>query len=294
LSDSDPKQNFLTINKETSSFTIYHQFGQFQIEYNLNSWLEMYNKEFFTQRNALTVLQLSRKEILSSTFLNSAAMSNAAATLSTASSTNNPSFLLSKESNENLSLNSIINTPNNNNSLPTTTTTTSLKRQASVRKMLTLSKRKSFIINFKLQIDSVFDSIRKTKPNFVFCFVPDNKNLPSFSESEVVVAPFISDEINAPLMRSQIKAYQILAACRIYRQSYPDYLNFEEFQRRYAMFLFSDSTSQLLNTTVDLVKQGCINIIKSFDLDESYFKIGATQVKYQFKDKKTQALIWQF
>jgi myosin heavy subunit len=60
---------------------------------------------------------------------------------------------------------------------------------------------------------------------------------------------------------------------------YPDYLNFDEFQRRFAMFITPES-SALNNSinTADLIKQTCINIIKSFDLDSSYYKIGTTQV----------------
>jgi myosin heavy subunit len=209
IAESDPRQNFLTLDKQSDSFTIYHQFGQFPIEYNLNTWLENYNKEFVTQRNALTLLQLSRKEAISQTFINSSAMSNAAAALNTAfnnSNTPGSSVNVSAQNHLVASMSGYFESGSSNGA-----SATSLKRQASVRKMLTLSKRKSFIINFKLQIDSVFDSIRKTKPNFVFCMLPD-KDIPNFDLREFL------DEINVPFVRSQLKAYQLLAACRIFRQ----------------------------------------------------------------------------
>ena len=219
-----------------------------------------------TQRNALTLLQLSRKEMISNTFINSSAMSNAAATLSTAFSSAAAAAGGSTANSSQASY--LVSSSGGALELSSSQTSSSLKRQASVRKMLTLSKRKSFIINFKLQIDSVFDSIRKTRPNFVFCLLPEkHMNTKEFME-----------EINVPFLRSQLKAYQLLAACRIYRQGYPDFLNFEEFQRRFAMFLPAESHALNTLNTSDLMKQTCIQLIKSFDLDSSYYKIGTTQV----------------
>jgi hypothetical protein len=134
-------------------------------------------------------------------------MSNAAAALngssaSTGGGANNPT-----QSNLVTSMSGYFDSNSSNASA----SATSLKRQASVRKMLTLSKRKSFIINFKLQIDSVFDSIRKTKPNFVFCLLPEKR------VADLEAREFLN-EINVPFLRSQLKAYQLLAACRIFRQ----------------------------------------------------------------------------
>lgn len=190
-------------------------------------------------------------------------MSNAAATLSSSLQSNLTTSSASAANQANLLLENAVSSASSS----------SLKRQASVRKMLTLSKRKSFVINFKLQIDSVFDSIRKTKPNFMFCLLPDR--LSGVSEHHEP-----SDDINVAYLRSQLKAYQLLAACRIYRQGYPDFLNFEEFQRRYGMFLsLNDTTSSsALTSSTDLTKQSCLNIVRSLDLDPTYYKTGTTQV----------------
>lgn len=231
LVELDTKQSYICSNSN-SVFTIYHQFGQFPVEYNLQEWLEFYNKEFSTQRNALTCLQESKKEAISTSFYQSLIMSNAAATLNS-NSLASPSL----------------------NSLESAGTST-LKRQASVRKMLTLSKRKTFTTNFKLQVDSLFDSMRKTKCNFVFCLMSSRTN---------------GDDLDVPLVRSQLKAYQILATCRIYRQGYPEFLNLEEFIRRFSMFS-GEITKDMTH------KQACLSLIKSFDLDNSLFKIGNTQV----------------
>ena len=257
--ESDPKQNFLSTfnkNEACTNFVIHHQYDQFPIEYNVDKWMEKYNKEFQTQRNALHILQQSKKEHIQATFLMSAAMSNAAATLAT---NNNPSSIQ-----QNID---IMTSSTSSNSA------TCLKRQASVRKMLTLSKRKTFTINFKLQIDSLFDSIRRTKTNFLFCLLPKQE----INSSD--------QDFNVPLLRSQLKAYQLLAACRIYRQGYPEYMNFEDFERRYSMFLNhtnNDTTIvSLSSANNDLHKQTCLNLVKIFDLDQTHFKLGTTQIFFK-------------
>ncbi len=71
---SDQKQNFISIksdhegDKETRSFTIHHQFGQFPVEYDVSKWLEEYCKEYVTQSNALVVLHESKKDAILSSF----------------------------------------------------------------------------------------------------------------------------------------------------------------------------------------------------------------------------------
>lgn len=156
LVDSDQKQHFISVktNEEFSTtpernFTVHHQFGQFPVEYNVNIWIEQYCKEYVTQANAFSVLQDSKKEIINSTI---------------------------KLSNEFSSQNNLENNK---------TAAFSLKRQASVRKMLTMSKRKTFNVNFKLQLDSIFDSMRRTKCNFVFC---------SLSTTEPINSPDIGTQ----------------------------------------------------------------------------------------------------
>jgi myosin XVIII len=210
LIESDPKQNFIsTINNSSSNnFTIYHQYGQFPVEYNVDTWLENFNKEFLTQRNALPILQDSKKDSIKNSFLNSAAMSSAAAAISHHGVTINSSspFFLSSSNLDSSNINSVSNA------------TSSLKRQASVRKMLTLSKRKTFTINFKLQIDSIFDSLRRTKCNFVFCFLPQQNTTGENSNNLLSSVSQQQENLDVPLVRNQLKAYQILAASRIYRQ----------------------------------------------------------------------------
>lgn len=203
LIDSDQKQNFLSANESDTNFTIHHQFGLFPVEYNLDNWLELFCKDYPTHRNALTILHESKKEIILDCVKQSLALSNAAAAF------NNNSISFS-------SISSNTNSDSNQQHAAS-----SLKRQASVRKMLTMSKRKSFKVNFKLQLDSIFDSMRRTKCNFVFCILPVQNVQNQLNQQQSFM---LSEKLDVPLLRSQLKAHQILAACRIYRQGNYYYL----------------------------------------------------------------------
>lgn len=158
--------------------------------------------------------------------------------------------------------------------------------------MLTMSKRKTFSMNLKLQIDSIFDSLRKTRPHFLFCL------LPSLSAA--------SPTPDVALMRAQLKSYQLLAAARIYRQAYTEHMNYEEFERRFGMFLpaTSDSVSlraaSSLTSSNDVHKQGCVQILKALDLDASLWRLGSTQLFFkpgvlmrldELRDERLKSLI---
>jgi myosin heavy subunit len=64
-------------------------------------------------------------------------------------------------------------------------------------------------------------------------------------------------------------------------KGYPEHLNFEEFERRFSMFIVNNSNDSLPNHSHsnDDHKQACVNLIKIFDIDSAFFKFGTTQVK---------------
>lgn len=244
LIDSDQKQNFLSIknNSEpdtTKNFTIHHQFGQFPVEYNVNTWIEQYCKEYIMQSNAMLTLTASKKDHMIVSLKHSSDLLNQS----------NVTYQSSHDSNK--------------------PTTFSLKRQASVRKMLTMSKRKTFNVNFKLQLDSIFDSMRRTKCNFVFCVLPSNTT---------------PNDLSINLLRGQLKAHQILAACRIYRQGYPENMNLEDFERKFSMFSGSSHNESVLQNIAghqDNHKKTCLLLINALELDASLYKFGITQIFFK-------------
>jgi len=248
LAESDRKQMFCSINhqqeSDNSNFTIYHQFGNQPVEYNSNRWIHTC-KDYPTIRNALILLQESKRDTLIDSFVNS--QFNTYTDIGTGSS---------------------------------------LKRQASVRKMLTMSKKKTFTINLKLQLDSLFDSLRRTKSNFVFCLLPNSKSLQgkqasptnsllNSSTSSLNDSMSSSNAIDVPLLRNQLKSYQVLAACRIYRQGFPDSLSYDEFKRRYSM-LTNIQTNGLTDS-----KQACSLMINSIDLELTQYKFGSNKLFFK-------------
>jgi len=56
-------------------------------------------------------------------------------------------------------------------------------------------------------------------------------------------------------------------------------MNFDEFQRRFSIFLSPEfvSPNQIILKNDDH-KQSCINLVRSFDLDSAHYKFGNTQV----------------
>lgn len=226
-----------------TNFTIYHQFGQSPVEYNSSKWLQTC-KDYLTIRNALLVLQESKRDAILESFTNT-------------------TF----------------------NTYTDIGTGSSLKRQASVRKMLTMSKKKTFTINLKLQLDSLFDSLRRTKANFVFCMQPYTSSTPIPTAKTNSPTSIVTDinslfnNLDVPLLRSQLKSYQILAACRIYRQGFPDCLNYDEFKRRYSMLC---GLQTICDSNLTDSKQMCSHLIKSLDiLDLTQYKFGLNQIFFK-------------
>jgi len=87
--------------------------------------------------------------------------------------------------------------------------------------------------------------------------------------------------LDVNLLRRQLKAYQVLAACRIYRQGYTDYLNLEDFERKFSMFLPAGTNENAQNDIADTHKKACINILSSLELDSTLFKFGITQIFFK-------------
>ena len=59
-------------------------------------------------------------------------------------------------------------------------------------------------------------------------------------------------------------------------------MNFDEFQRRFSIFLSPESLPNQIILKNDDHKQACINLVSSFDLDASHYKLGNTQVIFLF------------
>ena len=55
-------------------------------------------------------------------------------------------------------------------------------------------------------------------------------------------------------------------------------MNFDEFERRFSIFLTNESFANQSLLKNDDHKQACVNLVRSFDLDFTHYKLGNTQV----------------
>lgn len=83
-------------------------------------------------------------------------------------------------------------------------------------------KKRSMCLQIKFQVDSIIETVRKTKCHFVHCLLPQHNaglwelKTPSVPQDK----PGATEEIlmNVPLVRSQIRGSELLDSVRIYRQ----------------------------------------------------------------------------
>lgn len=88
------------------------------------------------------------------------------------------------------------------------------------------------------------------------------------------------------LCDKNLKLKQILILKYMILKGYPECLNFDEFERRFSMFLINNSNDSLqhqqqqhlMHSLNDDHRQACLNLIKNFDLDPAYYRLGTTQV----------------
>lgn len=78
-----------------------------------------------------------------------------------------------------------------------------------------------------------------------------------------------------------MKFKQLLIMKYMILKGYPEHLSFDEFERRFSMFIahndsFNTSSG---NTFNDEHKQACLSLIKLFDIDQAFYKLGTTQVR---------------
>ena len=83
-------------------------------------------------------------------------------------------------------------------------------------------KKRSMCLQVKFQVDSIIETVRKTKCHFVHCILPQHNaglwelKTPSVPQDK----PGATEEVlmNVPLIRSQLRGNELLDSVRIYRQ----------------------------------------------------------------------------
>ena len=108
-------------------------------------------------------------------------------------------------------------------------------RQANTRKGHCLLSSNSLkpqnrCLNYKFQLDYVFDTLRRTNPHFVHCFTP--RSTRHHHPDSVMVMDVVH-------VRRQLRSTGILQAIRLYREGFPDSLNFADFRRQFEVLRVS-------------------------------------------------------
>ncbi|XP_069135915.1 unconventional myosin-XVIIIa-like isoform X4 [Argopecten irradians] len=163
--------------------------------------------------------------------------------------------------------------------------TTSLRRVGSMRRTFMSGtagiKKRSLCLQVKFQVDSIIETIRKTKCHFVHNILPQHnaglwelKPLPSPTDK-----PGTPDEIlmNVPLVRSQIRGSEVLDSVRIYRQGFPDSMRMIEFRHRFEGLL--NPTSR---PAPDMEEKLAVNtILDHLEIEKLNYRIGLSQVFFR-------------
>ncbi|XP_059090834.1 unconventional myosin-XVIIIa-like isoform X2 [Tigriopus californicus] len=166
----------------------------------------------------------------------------------------------------------------------------SLRRASSIRRGFTTGgqmgmKRHSVALQVKFQVDTLMEQLRRTKSQFVHCFIPqhnsglcDVKGGLNITKSNGSVNSNPSEEIlmNVPLVRSQLRGAQILDAVRLHKNGFPESMNYSEFWRKFRTLGHEDAMK--IQPTLGEMKEAVGSLLEFIDLDKSTARLGNTQV----------------
>ncbi|XP_026678087.1 unconventional myosin-XVIIIa [Diaphorina citri] len=180
---------------------------------------------------------------------------------------------------------------------------------ASIRRTTTsLHKRRSVPLQVKFTVDSLIETIRRSELRFVHCLLPHhNAGLVDPRSAGQNVHQFDS-LVNIPLLRSQLRGSQLLAAVRLYKQGYPRYMPLTEFRRRFALLGAAPGSSTQpapseKGSVVSDDKGAVEEILLSLDLDHSSYRVGLSQIFFRSsvlpqleaeRDKKLSSRVIEF
>lgn len=94
---------------------------------------------------------------------------------------------------------------------------------ASVQSGMSVCKKQSVVTKFKGQLFKLIQHLESTKPHFIHCIRPNNKQIPGAFEKDIVL--------------EQLRCCGILQVVRISRSGYPTRMTHQEFTKRYGFLL---------------------------------------------------------
>ncbi|XP_070204311.1 unconventional myosin-XVIIIa-like isoform X2 [Littorina saxatilis] len=135
-------------------------------------------------------------------------------------------------------------------------------------------KKKSVCIQVKFQADSLMEILRKTNPHFVFCFMP--QQTAGLCELREKIGPE-DIQVNVPLLRSQLRGFEILDALRLHRQGFPEYMQFREFTQKFQAMVPPNNRPSPNSDEKQAVNQ----VLDNLDVDKLNYRVGLSKVFFR-------------
>ena len=126
------------------------------------------------------------------------------------------------------------------------------------------NKRKSPTLNSKLSIDLIMDKIKRSDVHWITCLSP-------------TLNPEQSALTEMPFLRMQLRGLRVIEAGRLIKQGYPDYLAFDEFQRKFSCLVSGKVGINDYHTKADITKI----YAEALELERSQHRIGRSKIFFR-------------
>ncbi|GFY57295.1 unconventional myosin-XVIIIa [Trichonephila inaurata madagascariensis] len=159
-----------------------------------------------------------------------------------------------------------------------------LRRSSSMRRAQGVSaagmKRRSFPLQVKHIMDILVDLLKRTNAQFVQCFLPKHNACISDGHLTPVSSksPGADETLNIPLLRSQIRGFQVLDTVRVYKQGFPDNLMYSEFRRRFE--ILAPIEHRVASPVYD-ERQAVEHLLEHIDIDKATYRLGLSQIFFR-------------
>ncbi|PIA54976.1 hypothetical protein AQUCO_00800012v1 [Aquilegia coerulea] len=121
-------------------------------------------------------------------------------------------------------------------------------------------QKQSVGMKFKDQLFKLLQQLETTKPHFICCIKPNNKQLPNMFEKDLVL--------------QQLRSSGVLEVVKISRSGYPTQMTHQQFARRYGLLRLDHETSQKpLSLSVAILDQ--------FNIHPDTYQVGYTKLFFR-------------
>ncbi|CAL1265372.1 unnamed protein product [Larinioides sclopetarius] len=159
-----------------------------------------------------------------------------------------------------------------------------LRRSSSMRRAQGVSaagmKRRSYPLQVKYIMDILVDSLKRTNTQFVQCFLPRHNAGISDGHLSPITSktPGPDEMLNIPLLRSQIRGFQVLDTVRVHKQGFPENLMYSEFRRRFE--ILAPVEHRVASPVYD-ERQAVEHLLEHIDIDKATYRLGLSQIFFR-------------